>query len=159
MGARVVFAGVVLCVFAPVLAMLGLGSASWLGCSGGGSSGPVSGCHLIGISMNWFVTLATLAFLASFISVPIGVIVLLCGFGILFFESRRHANRPYGIYDARGKLLPLEEGAKVVSRFDRESCNALLRSFGHVPAAGSESLDAVRERATAALKAGSRRAF
>ena len=92
MGARVVFVGVALIVLVPLFALVGLGSSQFLGCSGGGSSGPVSGCEIFGLSLNWFVSLATLAFIASFFSVPVGVVVLLCGFSLLIYEGRRRAS-------------------------------------------------------------------
>ena len=47
------------------------------GCTGG-SSGPAAGCYLLGaVNLNWLVQLGTLAFVASFITVPVGVLVFI----------------------------------------------------------------------------------
>jgi hypothetical protein len=48
------------------------------GCTGG-SSGHASGCYFFGLNLNWFVQLGTVAFVGSFITVPIGLVVLLLG--------------------------------------------------------------------------------
>lgn len=66
-----------------------LGGLSTLipGCNLGGSSGPASGCLVIGISLNGLFTWATVAFVASFFTVPIGLII--CLVGIIPTKGRR----------------------------------------------------------------------
>lgn len=68
--------GLLLLIGFPILAFVGLGSMALMpGCTGG-SSGPASGCYLFGaINLNWLVQLGTVAFVGSFITVPVGFLV------------------------------------------------------------------------------------
>jgi hypothetical protein len=38
------------------------------------ASAPAGGCFLLGLNLNWFITLSTVAFVGSFIAVPIGIV-------------------------------------------------------------------------------------
>lgn len=49
------------------------------GCVIGGSGGPAFGCQVLGISFNWLISWATPAFVFSFFSIPIGVLVGVVG--------------------------------------------------------------------------------
>src|SRR3954471_647864 len=102
MGSRVFIAGVVIAVLFPVLTAIGLGAHSLMGCSGGGSSGPVADCHLLGLAFNFPANLATPVFLASFFAVPLGVLLCVCGLLTVAMSARRHRSRPYGIYGPDG---------------------------------------------------------
>ena len=151
MPRKVLIAGLLLGLVFPTIAAVGLWSAHFMpGCTGG-SSGPASGCLLAGVSVNWFVQLATLAFLASFVTVPVGALVTLSGVAMHFLKARKQRQRPYGIYDAQGILLSPSESASAINQFDREACNALLRKFGQVPSPEAESLNAARLRCGRAL--------
>lgn len=68
--------GLLLLIGFPILAFVGLGSMALMpGCTGG-SSGPAAGCYLLGaINLNWLVQLGTVAFVGSFITVPVGFLV------------------------------------------------------------------------------------
>ena len=148
-----VVAGLFLILLCPAIAALGLWSAQFMpGCTGG-SSGPVSGCLVNGVNFNWFIHLATLAFLASFVTVPVGVLVALAGATMLILRAREKQKRPYGIYDSQGKLLSPSAAAAAVNQFDREACDTLLRKFGQPLSAEAEPLSAVRLRCIAALGA------
>ena len=52
-------AGSVLAALGPAIAALGLAAYELMGCSGGGSSGPVNGCLVLGIEFNWVAALGT----------------------------------------------------------------------------------------------------
>lgn len=70
--------GILLCLVLPAIAFIGIGSMSFMPTCTGGSSGPASGCYLFGtINLNWLVQLGTFAFVGSFLTVPVGVVVLL----------------------------------------------------------------------------------
>lgn len=86
---RIVLAGGLLIVLLPLLAILGIGGGDLLGCEGGGSSGRSHGCS----GMSWIADLGLLAFLGSFFAVPIGVLLLICGLIVRWFESRRVRGR------------------------------------------------------------------
>jgi hypothetical protein len=147
----ILIAGLLLCLVCPTIAAIGLWSTSFMpGCTGG-SSGPASGCVVAGVSFNWFVQLATLAFLASFVTVPVGVLAILSGVAMHFLKARERTRRPYGIYDAQGILLSSSESASAIKQFDREACNALLRKFGQAPSPEAEPLSAARLRCGRAL--------
>lgn len=88
-GKRIVLAGVLTIGLLPVLALIGLGGGELLGCKGGGSSGPSSGCF----GMSWIADVGLFAFLGSFFAVPIGVVILVCGLIARWFESRRAPGR------------------------------------------------------------------
>ena len=150
---RLVFiTGLLLLLVSPLIATVGLGLSQLMpGCTGG-SSGPASGCNLIGVNLDWFIQLATLAFLASFFSVPLGVAAILGGLLMLTFGLGRPSMLPYGIY-SQGRLLSLQEGIAAVNLFDRAACNGMLRQFGEVPSAESEPLSQVRVRCISALSA------
>ena len=44
-----------------------------------GSSGPADGCTLLGLNLNWYMNLTVLAFLGTFLLVPLGVLIVLIG--------------------------------------------------------------------------------
>jgi len=153
MPRRIVIAGLLIGLVCPAIAAAGLWSMHFTpGCTGG-SSGPASGCYLVGVNFNWFVQLATLAFLASFFTAPVGALVTLCGVVMLLLNARKHRPHPYGIYDSQGILLSPSEAASAINQFDREACNALLRKFGQAPSSEAESLNAARLRCRGALNA------
>jgi len=79
MGRCILIFGVAVAALFPLVAALGFAAHHLMGCSGGGSSGPVGGCHLFGFEMNFPANLATPAFVASFIAVPIGVLISIVG--------------------------------------------------------------------------------
>jgi len=151
MPRRIVIAGLLITLVCPAIAAVGLWSTHFMpGCTGG-SSGPASGCFLAGVSFNWLVQLSTLAFLASFVTVPVGALITLCGVATLLLKARKQRQRSYGIYDAQGILLSPSESASAINQFDREACNALLRKFGQAPSPEAESLNAARLRCGRAL--------
>ena len=151
MARKIVIAGLLVGLVCPAIAAVGLWSTHFMpGCTGG-SSGPASGCLLAGVSLNWLVQLATLALLASFVAVPVGALIMLCGVVMLLLKSRNQRQRPYGIYDSQGILLSSSESASAINQFDREACNALLRKFGQAPSPEAESLGAARLRCGRAL--------
>jgi len=151
MPRRIVIAGLLVALVCPAIAAVGLWSTHFMpGCTGG-SSGPASGCLLAGVSFNWLVQLATLAVLASFVTVPVGALITLCGVATLLLKARKQRQRSYGIYDAQGILLSPSESASAINQFDREACNALLCKFGQAPSPEAESLNAARLRCGRAL--------
>jgi hypothetical protein len=156
MGRRLLFAGVVLAVGFPLLVVIAFAAHSSMGCSGGGSSAPVSGCHVLGLEINFPANLATPAFLASFIAVPLGVLLCISGLLAMAVTAWRNHSRPYGIYGPDGKLLTLPAAAAAISQFDRSECENLLGSFGQATIS-DEPIDALRERCLGTIK--SSRAF
>ena len=78
-----------LCAGLPILAFVGVGSMALMpGCTGG-SSGPASGCYLFGaINLNWLVQLGTVAFVGSFLSVPVGFLLLVVSAIVAAFTKR-----------------------------------------------------------------------
>ena len=66
-------------------------------------------------------------------------------------EPKRHAEKPWGIYDADGQLLTFNESKVVIASFDRQQCDSFLRSFGRNPSSDSESLVHARMRCLEAL--------
>ena len=71
-------AGLIIAGFCPaIFVLLALLSILIPGCVIGGSGGPAFGCHILGISFDWLITWATPAFVFSFFTVPIGVLVTL----------------------------------------------------------------------------------
>jgi hypothetical protein len=152
MPRKVVIAGLVFTVACPLVAAVGLWLSQFMpGCTGG-SSGPAAGCYLHGVNFNWFVHLATLAFLGSFFAVPLGLVVTLIGTVMLLLANRKARQRPYGIYDPQGKLLSLSEAAVAINQFDREACDGLLRAFGRRASSEAEPLQTVRLRCAETLR-------
>lgn len=151
MARRVIVGGLLLSLVFPAIAAVGVWSMPFMpGCTGG-SSGPAAGCYLAGISFNWLVQLATVALLASFFTVPLGLLVALCGVSTLFLHARKERRRTFGIYDGRGNLLSPTEAAAAIDNFGREECNTLLRKFGQSPSAITETLSSMRDRCARVL--------
>ena len=154
-GKALFVTGLILAVIGPAVTVCGLTAHQLMGCSGGGSSGPASGCHIFGIEFNFFAALAMPAFVISFFSVPLGL--LLCILGAIsnaFSSSRPPSKKVFGIYSPQGKLLQLPEAISVISQFELAECNSLLRSFGQLQSISPESLDSARARCIAAIKSG-----
>jgi hypothetical protein len=78
-GGKVIVFGLVIGILFPVLSLIGLTAHTLMGCAGGGSSGPVSGCHAFGIEFNLIAALGTPAFVASFLTVPLGILLCVVG--------------------------------------------------------------------------------
>ncbi len=58
-----------------------VGFAFWLlmpSCTGGSGDAP-TGCTLLGINLNWLITLTILAAMGSVIAIPIGIALMLIG--------------------------------------------------------------------------------
>lgn len=87
MGICILIAGLVIGAFFPLLVLLGGITHDLMGCSGGGSSGPVGGCRFLGIEFNLIAAMATPAFVASFFTVPIGGILFFIGLVMSAFDS------------------------------------------------------------------------
>jgi hypothetical protein len=81
--------GLGLALFFPLVCGIGLVAYSLMGCSGGGSLGAVHGCHLFGFEINFLAQYATLAFVASFITVPIGIALCLLALVIAVISDFR----------------------------------------------------------------------
>jgi hypothetical protein len=138
MGNRIFLAGVLFAALFPAIAAIGFAAHAAMGCSGGGSSGPVVGCHLFGGEFNLIASLATPAFVACFFAIPIGVVICVCG---LIVTAMTPAGRGvYGVYGPEGKLLALPEASAAIARFDRAECDNLLRSFGKTVSTPEEKL-------------------
>ena len=76
----IVRAGVFIAASFPVVFLLLAALSSLIpGCTIGGSGGPAFGCRVLGISIDWLVTFATPAFVFSFFTVPIGLLICLGG--------------------------------------------------------------------------------
>jgi len=78
-GRRIFVSGLAIAAFFPAVSAFGLAAHELMGCHGGGSSGPVGGCRMFGVEFNGFAAVATPAFVASFFTVPIGVLVCIVG--------------------------------------------------------------------------------
>ena len=147
--------GLILAAIGPAVTAFGLAAHQLMGCSGGGSSGPVSGCHIFGLEFNFFASLATPAFVISFFAVLLGLLLCIVGaISAAFSSSKSPASKAFGVYDAQGKLLQLPDAISVISRFEFAECNDLLRSFGQLASSPPESLESARARCIAAIKAG-----
>ena len=119
---RIVIAGLLVALVCPAIAAVGLWSTHFMPSCTGGSSGPASGCLLAGVSFNWLVQLSTPAFLASFVTVPVGALIALCGVATLLLRARKHRQRSYGIYNAQGILLsPSESGLPSINLTERHA--------------------------------------
>jgi hypothetical protein len=80
---KIVSAGVLIAALFPVVFLLLVGFSLLIpGCTLGGSGGPAFGCKVLGFSVNWLITLATSAFVFSFVTVPIGLFI--CFFGSIW---------------------------------------------------------------------------
>jgi hypothetical protein len=75
MARKFVIIGVILAAIFPVICVAGLVAHYAMGCTGGGSSGPVAGCHILGMESNFIAALAMPAFVASFVTVPVGILL------------------------------------------------------------------------------------
>jgi hypothetical protein len=157
MSRAVLMIGLLLCIVCPLIAGAGLWLAQFMPNCIGGSSGPTSGCYLFGVNFNWLVSLATLAFMASFFTVPLGLLFLFCSAVLGLLESRSDETkdfarasalhgRPYGIYDASNNLLSPSEAATAIQEFDEESCARLLSAFGQPSRSHGETLESLRAR-------------
>jgi hypothetical protein len=117
-----------------------------MGCTGGGSSGPVTGCHLLGVEFNLIASLATPTFVAAFFSVPLGVLMCVVGLVAMAVSPGGAAGDGYGVYGPDGKLLTLTEASAAIAEFDRTECDKLLRSFGKKPSTSGEALVLLQAR-------------
>lgn len=43
------------------------------------ASAPAGGCFLFGINLNWLITVSTVAFVGSFFSIPLGLLIAFIG--------------------------------------------------------------------------------
>jgi hypothetical protein len=146
MGSRLFMAGLVVALLMPAVFLLGMGAHSAMGCSGGGSSGPVTGCHLFGVEFNLIASVATPAFVAAFFSVPLGVLMCLVGLVAMAISPASAAGNDYGVYGPDGKLLTLTDAAAAIAQFDRAECDKLLHSFGKKPSTSGEALVLLQAR-------------
>ena len=71
--------GIAVALLFPLITAVGLIAHGLMGCSGGGSSGPVGGCRILGLAMNFPANLATPAFVISFFTVPVGFVIGIVG--------------------------------------------------------------------------------
>jgi hypothetical protein len=77
---KIVRAGAFIAAIFPAVFLLLAGFSSLIsGCTIGGSGRPAFGCKVLGISFNWLITFATPAFVFSFFTVPLGLLVCLVG--------------------------------------------------------------------------------
>ena len=136
---RIFVTGLVVAGLMPAIAAIGFGAYAAMGCEGGGSSGPVLGCHLLGVEFNLIAGLAAPAFVASFFTIPLGVVICLVGLLATAMFGKREGKGP-GVYGADGKMLPLPEASAAIAQFDRAECDKLLRALGKKPGAPHESL-------------------
>jgi len=93
MGLRILIFGVAVAALFPLVAAIGFSAHQMMGCSGGGSSGPVGGCYIFGIEMNVPANLATPAFVASFFAVPLGVLIGIVGLLAMVYGSLRRRQK------------------------------------------------------------------
>jgi hypothetical protein len=87
MGSKIAIVGAFLVAVFPILTVLGLGAHALMECSGGGSSGPVAGCHIFGFEFNLIAAIGTPAFVASFLSVPLGSVLIAIGLVVSAFSN------------------------------------------------------------------------
>jgi hypothetical protein len=92
-----VWIGSLLCMGLPTVVLVGFGAAALMpGCNVGGSGGPASGCYLFGaVNLNWLVDLGLVAFVGSFITVPVGLVIL----GLSVFWSPSKPDPYKGIFN------------------------------------------------------------
>lgn len=79
MGPKLVICGLVVALLFPFIFIFGMVAHSAMGCTGGGSSGPVAGCHVLGVELNFIAAMATPAFVASFFAIPLGIVLVIIG--------------------------------------------------------------------------------
>ncbi len=73
-------AGLIVAAICPAVFIVTAGLSSLMpGCSLGGSGGPAHGCAVLGISFDWLIGFATPAFVYSFFTVPIGLLICFIG--------------------------------------------------------------------------------
>jgi hypothetical protein len=147
MGSRVFLVGLFAAIIGPALFAIGLAAHQIMGCTGGGSSGPVSGCHAFGVEFNWVAALATPAFVASFFAVPAGVVCCIVGMIMMALSPSQPvgARSQFGVFGPDGRLLNLSQATLAIGQFDKAACEKLLQSFGE-QSHGADTLEAVRER-------------
>jgi hypothetical protein len=146
MGGRLFFAGLVVALLMPAVCFVGLAAHWAMGCTGGGSSGPVTGCHFFGVEFNFIASLATPAFVAAFFTVPLGALMCIVGLVIAAFSDVRATDDVHGVFGSDGKLLSLPQASAAIAKFDRTECNMLLCSFGKNPSTSNEPLDLLQKR-------------
>lgn len=146
MGGRLFIAGLVVALLMPAVCWIGFAAHSAMGCTGGGSSGPVTGCHLFGVEFNLIASLATPAFVTAFFTVPLGALMCIVGLIATTVSAVRATDDVRGVYGPDGKLLTLTQASAAIAKFDRTECNMLLCSFGKNPSTSSEALHLLQER-------------
>jgi hypothetical protein len=157
MARRLFIAGLVVALSMPAVFLIGMAAHWAMGCTGGGSSGPVARCLLLGIEFNWIASLPIPAFIAAFFYVPLGVLMCVAGLIAMAVSRKGPTGDGYGVYGPNGKLLTLAEASAAVANFDRTECDKLLRSFGEQPSTSSETLILLQARCIQVLVA--RRAY
>lgn len=95
MGSRLFIAGVLLAIFFPLVSAITGALHMLMGCSGGGSSGPVGGCSLLGLQFNFPANLATPAAVVSFVTVPLGLLLCILGLIVMAVSAWRRQSRVF----------------------------------------------------------------
>jgi hypothetical protein len=104
MGSKIAITGAFLATVFPILTVIGLCTHALMGCSGGGSSGPVAGCHIFGFEFNLIAAIGTPAFVASFFSVPLGIFLILVGGFVSTFSN--DSSKEQGYAETRPMAIP-----------------------------------------------------
>ena len=79
MTTNVVRVGFFTALLCPVIVLIGFSLWYFMPDCKAGSSGPAGGCILLDLNLNWFMNLFVLAFLGTFLLVPVGVLIIVVG--------------------------------------------------------------------------------
>ena len=88
MGRKFFIATVIIAASAPLIFAVGLALSHFMPHCAWAASAPAGGCELLGLSFNWLITASTVAFVASFFSVPIGLLGVVISLVVIAFERR-----------------------------------------------------------------------
>jgi hypothetical protein len=88
MGRKFLIAAVSIAASAPLIFAIGFAISQFMPHCTWAASAPGGGCELFGLSFNWLITTSTVAFVASFFSVPIGLLGVVVSLIVIAFERR-----------------------------------------------------------------------
>ncbi len=91
MGDKIRIASLIIILLCPLIFGIGAGLSYFMPQCTWAASAPAGGCILLGINLNWLITLATIAFVGSFFAVPFGVVVNIIGIAVKSHEDKAKA--------------------------------------------------------------------
>ncbi len=91
MGRKIHIASLIIMLVCPLIFGIGAGLSYFMPQCTWAASAPAGGCILLGINLNWLITLATIAFIGSFFAIPIGLVIKIIGTAVSSREDKAKA--------------------------------------------------------------------